>query len=106
MKAAAARMPLPTSRVAAGMGCENDRIIPDPFDPRLISAVAPAVAKAAAESGVARWPIEDLAEYAEKLEDAAAGLILGAAVALAIAGVAVRERKGGSQDWRRMVHSS
>ncbi len=42
-------------------------IIPTPFDPRLISTIPPAVAKAAADSGVARKPIEDLSEYAEKL---------------------------------------
>ena len=42
-------------------------IIPTPFDPRLISTVPPAVAKAAADSGVARKPIEDLTAYAESL---------------------------------------
>jgi malate dehydrogenase (oxaloacetate-decarboxylating)(NADP+) len=42
-------------------------IIPTPFDPRLISSIPPAVAKAAAESGVARKPIEDLSAYAESL---------------------------------------
>ena len=35
-------------------------IIPAPFDPRLISEIPPAVAKAAADTGVARKPIEDL----------------------------------------------
>ena len=67
MKAAAAHAIADLAR-GGGDGLQNDRIIPDPFDPRLISVVAPAVAKAAAESGVARWPIEDLAEYAEKLK--------------------------------------
>lgn len=42
-------------------------IIPTPFDPRLISTIPPAVAKAAADSGVARKPIEDLTGYAERL---------------------------------------
>ena len=42
-------------------------IIPTPFDPRLISAIPPAVAKAAAESGVARRPLENLTTYAESL---------------------------------------
>lgn len=42
-------------------------LIPKPFDPRLISRIAPAVAKAAAESGVAARPIEDLEAYTEKL---------------------------------------
>ena len=43
-------------------------LIPTPFDPRLISRIAPAVAKAAAESGVAARPIVDLAAYAASLE--------------------------------------
>ncbi len=43
-------------------------LIPTPFDPRLISRIAPAVAKAAAESGVATRPIADLAAYAAQLE--------------------------------------
>jgi malate dehydrogenase (oxaloacetate-decarboxylating)(NADP+) len=42
-------------------------IIPTPFDPRLISAIPPAVAKAACETGVARRPIEDFAAYEQKL---------------------------------------
>ncbi|MEE2690147.1 MAG: NADP-dependent malic enzyme [Pseudomonadota bacterium] len=42
-------------------------IIPTPFDPRLISTIPPAVAKAAADSGVARKPIEDLVGYGERL---------------------------------------
>src|SRR5690606_10772660 len=41
----------------------RDYIIPKPFDPRLIYKVAPAVAKAAMESGVARQPIDDWEEY-------------------------------------------
>ena len=45
-----------------------DYIIPKPFDPRVLLWVAPAVARAAAESGVARQPIEDLAAYRERLE--------------------------------------
>ncbi|MBM2710820.1 NADP-dependent malic enzyme [Mesorhizobium caraganae] len=42
-------------------------IIPVPFDPRLISAIPLAVAKAAMESGVARKPILDLDRYAQEL---------------------------------------
>ncbi len=45
-----------------------DYIIPKPFDPRVLLWVAPAVAEAAAASGVARLPIEDLAAYRERLE--------------------------------------
>ncbi|WP_316857976.1 NADP-dependent malic enzyme [uncultured Cohaesibacter sp.] len=44
-----------------------DYIIPVPFDPRLISSIPPAVAKAAIESGVARRPIVDLEAYANQL---------------------------------------
>lgn len=43
-------------------------IIPKPFDPRLITTVPPAVAKAAIESGVAKEPIEDWDRYRETLE--------------------------------------
>ncbi len=43
-------------------------IIPAPFDPRLISAVPPAVAQAAMDSGVARRPIIDMAGYKKELE--------------------------------------
>ena len=42
-------------------------IIPKPFDPRLITKIAPAVAKAAMESGVAQRPIADLDAYRERL---------------------------------------
>ncbi len=44
-----------------------DYIIPNAFDPRLISRVAPAVAKAAMDSGVAQRPIADLRRYAREL---------------------------------------
>jgi malate dehydrogenase (oxaloacetate-decarboxylating)(NADP+) len=44
-----------------------DYIIPKPFDPRLMGVIAPAVAKAAAESGVATRPIEDMDAYRDKL---------------------------------------
>jgi len=42
-------------------------IIPTPFDPRLIVEIPPAVARAAADTGVARKPIEDLNAYSETL---------------------------------------
>jgi malate dehydrogenase (oxaloacetate-decarboxylating)(NADP+) len=45
-----------------------DYIIPKPFDPRVLLWVAPAVAQAAADSGVARLPIADIAAYRERLE--------------------------------------
>ena len=44
-----------------------DYIIPKPFDPRLIIEIAPAVAKAAMDSGVATRPIADFDAYREKL---------------------------------------
>ena len=40
-----------------------DYIIPKPLDPRLLTAIAPAVAKAAMESGVAKYPITDWEAY-------------------------------------------
>jgi malate dehydrogenase (oxaloacetate-decarboxylating)(NADP+) len=44
-----------------------DYLIPKPFDPRLILQLAPAVAKAAMESGVATRPIDDFAAYRQRL---------------------------------------
>ncbi|ELU8378687.1 NADP-dependent oxaloacetate-decarboxylating malate dehydrogenase [Cronobacter sakazakii] len=46
-----------------------DYIIPKPFDPRLIVTIAPAVAKAAMDSGVATRPIEDFDAYKDKLTE-------------------------------------
>jgi len=43
-------------------------LIPKPFDPRLMMRIAPAVAQAAAESGVAARPIQDMDAYREKLQ--------------------------------------
>ena len=45
----------------------KEYIIPKPFDPRLITTVPPAVAKAAMDSGVATHPIEDWERYEETL---------------------------------------
>ena len=45
----------------------RDYLIPAPFDPRLISVIPPAVAKAAMESGVARRPIVDMKAYRGEL---------------------------------------
>ncbi|MFH1009935.1 MAG: NADP-dependent malic enzyme [bacterium] len=46
----------------------RDYIIPKPFDPRVLLREAPAVAKAAVETGVARKPITDWGAYVEELE--------------------------------------
>ena len=59
--------------VAAAYGRQDirfgpDYLIPPPFDPRLITAVAPAVAQAAMESGVATRPIADLKAYRAGLQ--------------------------------------
>ena len=59
--------------VVAAMGGERpqygkDYIIPSTFDPRLISVIPAAVAKAAMESGVARKPIKDFENYKEQLK--------------------------------------
>ena len=43
-------------------------LIPKPFDPRLMVVIAPAVARAAADSGVATRPITDFAAYREQLQ--------------------------------------
>ena len=58
--------------VAGAYGSEElkfgpEYLIPKPFDPRLIACVAPAVAKAAMDSGVATRPIADMEAYVEKL---------------------------------------
>jgi malate dehydrogenase (oxaloacetate-decarboxylating)(NADP+) len=58
--------------VAHAYGIENLRfgpeyLIPKPFDPRLIVMIAPAVAKAAMDSGVATRPITDFDAYRERL---------------------------------------
>ncbi len=60
--------------VAAAYGGEApvfgpEYIIPKPFDPRLILVVAPAVARAAMESGVAERPIADFEAYRQDLDD-------------------------------------
>jgi malate dehydrogenase (oxaloacetate-decarboxylating)(NADP+) len=60
--------------VTAAYGTEDlafgpEYLIPKPFDPRLIIKVAPAVAKAAMDSGVATRPIEDMERYRDKLND-------------------------------------
>jgi len=49
------------------LGFGPDYLIPRPFDPRLIVELAPAVAKAAMDSGVATRPIDDLAAYRDRL---------------------------------------
>ncbi|WP_130099708.1 NADP-dependent oxaloacetate-decarboxylating malate dehydrogenase [Siccibacter turicensis] len=46
-----------------------DYLIPKPFDPRLIVKIAPAVAKAAMDSGVATRPIQDFEAYKDKLTE-------------------------------------
>src|SRR6187431_1257137 len=88
MKIAAARALAELARedvpdeVAAAYGARPkfgpDYIIPVPFDPRLISHVPPAVAKAAMESGVARKPIADMEAYRQQLRlrrDPVAGVL-------------------------------
>jgi malate dehydrogenase (oxaloacetate-decarboxylating)(NADP+) len=59
--------------VASAYGTSNlsfgpDYLIPKPFDPRLITIISPAVAKAAMDSGVATRPITDWAAYQAQLE--------------------------------------
>ncbi|CAI3956029.1 MULTISPECIES: NADP-dependent malic enzyme [Commensalibacter] len=47
----------------------SEYILPKPFDPRLILEIAPAVAKAAMDSGVATQPIEDFQAYKDHLQE-------------------------------------
>src|SRR5471032_192285 len=88
MKSAAARALANLARedvpdeVAAAYGARPkfgpDYIIPMPFDPRLISHVPPAVAKAAMDTGVARKPIADMEAYRHSLQsrrDPVAGVL-------------------------------
>jgi malate dehydrogenase (oxaloacetate-decarboxylating)(NADP+) len=52
---------------AVGLRFGRDYLIPKPFDPRLIEVVAPAVAQAAMDSGVATRPITDMPAYRQRL---------------------------------------
>ena len=52
---------------ASGLRFGRDYLIPKPFDPRLIEVVAPAVAQAAMDSGVATRPIADMPAYRQRL---------------------------------------
>jgi malate dehydrogenase (oxaloacetate-decarboxylating)(NADP+) len=52
---------------AVGLRFGRDYLIPKPFDPRLIEVVAPAVAQAAMDSGVATRPIADMPAYRQRL---------------------------------------
>ena len=67
-----ARQDVPDEVNAAYHGVQlhygNDYIIPAPFDPRLISSVSSAVAKAAMDTGVAKKPIKNLEAYRRELE--------------------------------------
>jgi malate dehydrogenase (oxaloacetate-decarboxylating)(NADP+) len=88
MKIAAARALAELARedvpdeVAAAYGARPkygpDYIIPVPFDPRLISAIPPAIAQAAMDTGVARKPIKDMDAYRVQLSsrrDPVAGVL-------------------------------
>jgi malate dehydrogenase (oxaloacetate-decarboxylating)(NADP+) len=70
--AALAKEPVPDSVLKAynldKLVFGKDYIIPKPVDPRLISCVAPAVAKAAMDSGVAKYPITDWEAYKKSLD--------------------------------------
>ena len=70
--AALAKEPVPDSVLKAynvkKLNFGKEYIIPKPVDPRLISCVAPAVAKAAMDSGVAKYPITDWDAYKKSLD--------------------------------------
>ncbi len=71
--ASLAKEPVPDSVKRAYGGAEfefgREYIIPKPFDPRVITWVAPSVAKAAIETGVARLQIDDWEKYVFQLEE-------------------------------------
>ncbi len=89
MKVAAARalaemakLPVPDSVLRAygldRLGFGPDYLIPKPFDPRVLWIVAPAVAKAATDEGLAREPLTDVEAYTQALRarfQASAGLL-------------------------------
>lgn len=70
--AALTKEPVPASVLKAynleKLSFGKDYIIPKPLDPRLISSVASAVAQAAIDSGVAKFPIADMSEYKKGLD--------------------------------------
>ncbi len=70
--AALAREPVPDEILKAynvdSITFGVDYVIPKPLDARILTAVTPAVARAAMETGVARRPIEDLDAYVKELE--------------------------------------
>ena len=70
--AALAKEPVPDSVLKAynveKLSFGKEYIIPKPVDPRLISCVAPAVARAAMDSGVAKYPISDWDAYKKSLD--------------------------------------
>lgn len=68
-----AQKPVPEN-IKAAYGVKNlsfgrDYILPKPFDHRLLTVVAPAVIKAAEDSGVARKRVDDMVAYRTKLEE-------------------------------------
>jgi len=71
--AALAHTPVPDDVAKAygitGLSFGRDYILPKPFDKRLLTAVTPAIIRAAQDSGVARRHIPDFREYVKKLEN-------------------------------------
>lgn len=71
--AALAKEPVPSKVKAAygrgDMSYGSEYILPTPFDPRLLAAVAPEVAQAATDSGVAGKPVTDIDAYRNQLEE-------------------------------------
>ncbi len=80
----------------------REYLIPKPFDHRLMGRIAPAVAQAAAASGVARRPVADLDAYREKLKHFvyASGTTMKPIFDLAKAGVATRIAYAEGEDER------
>ena len=83
-------------------GFGPDFLIPSPFDPRLILRVAPAVAQAASDSGVATRPIADMAAYVDRLNRFVfrSGLVMKPVFSTAKAASAKRVIYGDGEDER------
>jgi malate dehydrogenase (oxaloacetate-decarboxylating)(NADP+) len=80
----------------------SEYLIPKPFDPRLMMQIAPAVAQAAADSGVATRPVADMTAYREKLQSFvyASGQLMRPIFALAKAAKARRVAYAEGEDER------
>jgi len=80
-------------------------LIPSPFDPRLILRIAPAVARAAMESGVATRPIKNFDEYTALLETEGIKLVLSDDALEEVARFAARVNESSENIGARRLHT-